>query len=230
MKKFIYALIVSIVLHITVLFFYKLNILSDIEVKHKKSSSSTQIKYVKLAPIKQQETLPNVDYKEKAIKDSKFITPPQPLPIQDKKPIQKQKESIEAKNKSTLESALTKAPSSKPIDATTQKYIDLYGEEFMSYDDDTKEFLKDNLSDIGRITQKYLVYPSISIRTRQHGHNVVEFMLHPNGDITDLKLIQSSTYSALDNNSIHTIKVAHKDYPKPQKSTKIRIFVYYKLH
>jgi TonB family protein len=100
----------------------------------------------------------------------------------------------------------------------------------MTFSEETKEFLKENLSDIGRITQKYLMYPSISIRTKQQGMNVVEFYLHPNGDITELKLLQSSTYTALYSNSIHTIKVAYKDYPKPKEVTKIRIFVYYKLH
>lgn len=60
--------------------------------------------------------------------------------------------------------------------------------------------------------------------------NIVEFFLHPNGDISDLKLINSSGYSSLDKNSIETIEIAYKDYPRPNEKTKIKIYVYYKLY
>ena len=60
--------------------------------------------------------------------------------------------------------------------------------------------------------------------------NIVEFYLHPNGDISDLKLTESSGYSSLDKNSIETIEFAYKDYPKPKEKTKVKIYVYYKLY
>jgi len=60
--------------------------------------------------------------------------------------------------------------------------------------------------------------------------NIVEFTLHPNGDISDLKISNSSGYSSLDENTIETIEYAYKDYPRPKSPTKIKIYVYYKLY
>ncbi len=112
------------------------------------------------------------------------------------------------------------------------QYRKLYKDEFNSYTKAQKEFLKDNLSKIGAITQKYLYlrgYPYISLKTKQQGQNAVEFYLHPNGDITGLRLITSSGYEALDQNSLETIKAAYKDYPLPKETTKVRIYVEYRL-
>jgi len=60
--------------------------------------------------------------------------------------------------------------------------------------------------------------------------NVVEFYLHPNGDITDLKLADSSYYTALDTNSIDTIRIAYQDYPRPLEKVKIKIYIKYILY
>jgi len=116
------------------------------------------------------------------------------------------------------------------LDDITKSYIKLYGEEYNSFTKVQKVYLQKNLKNIGRITQRYLRYPSISIRTGQQGMNIVEFFLHPNGDISELKLINSSGYSALDKNSVETIEIAYKDYPRPKSKTKIKIYVYYKLY
>jgi len=112
----------------------------------------------------------------------------------------------------------------------TQSYIKLYGEQYFTYSKEQKRYLRENLSRIGKITQRYLSYPSISIRTKQHGVNIVEFYLHPNGDISELKLSDSSYYTALDENSIYTIKLAYQDYPKPLEKVKIKIYVRYTLY
>jgi periplasmic protein TonB len=243
MKNFFIAILISIFIHIILFFSYKTS--QTNEIKPPQPPKTTSVKYVRLAPSTQVEN--KTLTKEQVLQQKEYLTPPKPLPIPEKKTPKKaieipkpksektpiEKEYIKAQtptsSSSPLESAL-KQEEPRPIDDLTQSYLDLYGKEFYGFSDETKEFLKDNLSDIGRITQKYLLYPSISIRTKQQGHNIVEFMLHPNGDITDLKLLQSSSFSALDNNSIHTIKVAYKDYPKPKESTKIRIYIYYKLY
>lgn len=239
MKIFITAITVSIIIHVLIFSSYKSH--KHEEIEEPKPPKATSVKYVKLAS---KESVPQKEQPQTKEQPSnnKLITPPTPIPkqerIKDKKVIEvpkpqeivkQEKQEVKQPSVSSLESSLNK-PQKRAIDELTQSYIDLYGEEFMTFSEETKEFLKENLSDIGRITQKYLMYPSISIRTKQQGMNVVEFYLHPNGDITELKLLQSSTYTALDSNSIHTIKVAYKDYPKPKEVTKIRIFVYYKLH
>lgn len=116
------------------------------------------------------------------------------------------------------------------LDDITKSYINLYGEEYNSFTKVQKVFLQKNLKDIGRITQSYLRYPHIAVRTGQQGMNIVEFTLHPNGDISDLKISNTSGYSSLDENTVETIEYAYKDYPRPKTATKIKIYVYYKLY
>ena len=49
-------------------------------------------------------------------------------------------------------------------------------------------------------------------------------------NISDIKVIKSSRYFLLDDNTIETIKEAYSDYPRPSKPTLIKIFVNYKLY
>lgn len=116
------------------------------------------------------------------------------------------------------------------LDDITKSYLRLYGEEYNSFTKVQKVYLQKNLKNIGRITQKYLKYPRIAVRTGQQGMNIVEFFLHPNGDISDLKLSNSSGFTSLDKNTIETIEIAYKDYPRPKTKTKVKIYVYYKLY
>ena len=131
-----------------------------------------------------------------------------------------------------LSTLFAKKSSAPRLSSLPKSFRQLYKDEFDTYTAGQKRFLKENLNKIGEITQKYLYlrgYPYISIKTKQQGTNAVEFYLYPNGDISDLKLIDSSGYEALDKNSIETIKTAYKDYPLPSQKTKIRILVKYRL-
>ena len=151
-----------------------------------------------------------------------------------KKRLHKKRELNSTKPPATLPSLSTlfakkPTPKNKPLPKEIQK---LYKDEFSTFTKEQQKFIKDNLSKIGEITQKYLYlrgYPYIAVKTRQEGVNIVEFYLHPNGDITDLKLISSSGYEALDKNSIETIKSAYKDYPLPKETTKIKIYMQYSI-
>lgn len=133
-------------------------------------------------------------------------------------------------NKKKIEEVRETIKQLQNLDRLTQSYIKLYGEEFFTYSKQQQRFLKTNLSKIGQITQRYLQYPEISVRTRQSGTNVIEFLLHKNGDITNLRITDSSQYTALDKNTLQTIKIAYKDYPKPFQVTKIKIYVKYILY
>jgi len=118
----------------------------------------------------------------------------------------------------------------KKLPALTQSYIKLYGEQYFEFSENQRRYIKQNLNTIGKITQRYLEYPRISIRTKQKGMNVVKFYLHPNGDISELKITDSSHYTALDSNTIETIRIAYQDYPKPVEKVKIKIYVKYILY
>lgn len=130
-------------------------------------------------------------------------------------------------NKSRIK-ALEKFPG---LDSITRRDIEeLYGEEFGDYGLKEQNFLAQNLRDIGRITQRYLQYPRSAARLGQEGVNAVEFYLHPNGDISELKILLSSQFMLLDRNTERTIEIAYKDYPRPLSKTKIRIFVTYGIN
>ncbi|MGP1579759.1 MAG: TonB family protein [Wolinella sp.] len=106
---------------------------------------------------------------------------------------------------------------------------ELYGDEFFTLSEQEQEFVEEHLRQIGQITQRYLKYPQIAGELGEEGINALEFYLHPNGDISDLRLIHSTGYTILDKNSLATIKIAYKDYPRPKSTTKIRIKVHYHI-
>jgi len=109
----------------------------------------------------------------------------------------------------------------------------LYGGEFKTYSPTQKKFIRNNLGTIHRITQRTLSqngYPETAVRTRQQGTNVVSFYLHPNGDISGLKLKTRIGYESLDQNTLDVIRIAYKDYPLPNKKTKIIFYVKYSMY
>ena len=116
---------------------------------------------------------------------------------------------------------------------SSREFRALYKDEFDRFTPEQKRFIKDNLSRIQGITQHYLSvrgYPYAAARLGQDGMNIVEFYLHPNGDISGLKVIKGAGFEELDKNSIDTIKTAYKDYPRPKETTKIRFYIYYRLY
>jgi TonB family protein len=109
----------------------------------------------------------------------------------------------------------------------------LYGREFDGYSPTQKKFIRHNLGNIHRITQQTLWrngYPETARRTRQQGTNVVSFYLHPNGDISGLKLKKHIGYASLDQNTLEVIRIAYKDYPLPNQKTKIVFYVQYSIY
>ncbi|OQX50345.1 MAG: hypothetical protein B5M46_00635 [Epsilonproteobacteria bacterium 4484_20] len=109
----------------------------------------------------------------------------------------------------------------------------LYGSEFDSFTPTQQKFIKKNLGLIHRITQRTLIqngYPDVAVRTMQEGTNVVTFYLHPNGNITNLRLLSRIGYTALDDNTLQVIRIAYKDYPHPKTKTKITFYVKYSIY
>lgn len=191
----------------------------------KKEIIKKQAKVVKQKPKPKQKFIKVP--KKQAIK--KVVKRPQPKVIA--KPVIKQapkpqlptaKEIYEQTKKEDLKEI-------QKLDEVTKSYLKLYGEEYFKFSKETKKYLNDNINNIGRVTQKYLRYPRIAIKTKQQGMNIVQFFLYPNGDITDLKITNGSGYRTLDKNTIKTIKLAYKDYPRPKEKTKVKIYVYYQL-
>ncbi|MBI3874242.1 MAG: TonB family protein [Arcobacter sp.] len=141
----------------------------------------------------------------------------------------KQEAKQEAKKENQNKDLTTENKVVNQIDNVTKSYLDLYKDDFDKFSDETKVYLIKNISDIGRITERFLIYPYIGIQAHQQGVNVVEFWLYPDGKISKPKIIKSSNYYILDDNTEETILKAYRDYPTPDKPTVIRIYVRYRL-
>ena len=90
----------------------------------------------------------------------------------------------------------------------------------------------DNQEIMRRITQQVLIRVArvnIPRDLRVNRHNVIEFKLHPNGDMTDFKFLSKSGYYILDDTTKETIEYAYSRYPRPKETTLIRYNVFYNL-
>ncbi len=127
----------------------------------------------------------------------------------------------------------TKPKASSSASYSVKMIKQLYGKEFDTFSAIQKKFIRHNLSTIHKITQRTLTrngYPEVAKRTKQQGTNIVSFYLHPNGDISNLRLKRSLGYAALDENTLKVIRIAYKNYPLPNKKTKIIFFVNYRIY
>ena len=172
----------------------------------------------------------------------KVVKKTEPKKTQPKRVVQKTppRKPVQRSNSALAKSLLAQGSSMSPMPSrssssgsyASQMIKQLYGGEFNTYSPAQKEFIQNNLGIIHQITQRTLTlngYPAIAVRTRQQGTNVVSFYLHPNGDITDLRLKRRIGYESLDQNTLEVIRIAYKDYPLPNKKTKIMFYVQYSL-
>jgi len=102
-----------------------------------------------------------------------------------------------------------------------------YGEEFFNLSAGEQHFIIDNLQKIRKINE---VVGTRLLRDRSDvdpmDNNVVEFILNPDGSISDLALEKNRIGTPLDELTLQTINLAHPKYPKPDQPTHIRIRVY----
>lgn len=236
MKKIIAAFIISLLIHS--FFIYSFNDIKNEEKKEqtKKPHNISEVKFVKLTPSE-----PIASQKE-----AKPLKKEEPKP---KKEITKEKvETKELKEAKSFQEKILKE-SSKLQEQTLENFLsqkdtiynnevfnelkELYGKEYDDFTTVQKAYLEKNINNFQIITQRVLNrlgYPHEAVRLKITGINIVEFIFHPNGDISDLKIIQSSGYSILDNRTLELIQIAYKEYPKPQTPTLLRFKVFYRLY
>jgi periplasmic protein TonB len=256
MKKILLAILISLLLHLTFLFNYKSSDKNHSE--EEKKVEKTDIKFVKLTEIKEQKVLiekpkdtplpekkvEKIIEKPKEVKTPKTIDKPKNNP---EKIVKKEiKEAKEFQNKvlkeqvvenkptiqdKTLENFLNqKEPVNKEILTQLEK---LYGKEYQNFTTVQKAYLEKNLNNFQVITQRVLNrmgYPKLAEKLRIGGVNIVEFMFHPDGSISGLKITSSSGYTILDDYSLELIEIAYKDYPKPTEKTKIKFQIFYRMY
>ena len=253
MRIIILAFIISISLHL--ILFVKYNFGNSIknDKTEEKIEKKSDVKFVKLKKEesiseKIVETQPEQKIEKKTEKIieikkpknepiKKIVEIPKKEDIQKAKELQKTvlNEQIVDKSSSiqdkTLENFLSqKEPVNKEILNELEK---LYEKEYDKFTKIQKAYLEKNIGNFQTITQRVLDrlgYPQLAAKLKIGGVNIVEFMFHPDGSITNLKVLDSSGYAILDDYSINLIEIAYKDYPKPETSTKLRFYVQYRLY
>ncbi|MDY0120655.1 MAG: hypothetical protein RBR54_01825 [Sulfurimonas sp.] len=113
-----------------------------------------------------------------------------------------------------------------------QNIKELYGEEFGKLSAGQQQYILDNQEIMRRITQQVLnrvARVNLSADLNVNRSNVIEFYLHPNGDMSDFKFLHKSGYYVLDDTTKETIEYAYSRYPRPSEKTLIRYNVYYNL-
>lgn len=213
-------------------------------------------KIVKKPPVKFEPTKPVKE--PKLNKPKKPIPEPIVKPMPEVEPLPPQKPYIPllAKNKD-LNTSKKLEEDTKPKDAMAWMYEDksqeeeketktkvasggsisqnikeLYGEEFGKLTPGQQEYIIDNQEIMRRITQQVLTRVArvnLSQDLNVNRTNVIEFYLHPNGDMTDFKFLEKSGYYVLDDTTKETISYAYSRYPRPKEKILIRYNVFYNL-
>ena len=129
----------------------------------------------------------------------------------------------------------TKAQKQKETKAGTHignDFKEAYGEAFGQLSEGEKKYIIDNQEIMRRITQEQLnrLAPvNIPRNLNVNTSNIIEFYLHPNGDISGLKMVNISGYEILDETSLQTIEYSYHRYPLPKQKTLVRYKVGYYL-
>ncbi|MCD6259746.1 MAG: hypothetical protein J7J31_09115 [Helicobacteraceae bacterium] len=200
---------------------------------------------------------PPVKYKEPEVQKATKLNPSsepkilqkpllKPEPVLAKKPfleLNKRKETKEEKKSETpLYELLSQDRSdqekeepekqTKNGNSINQNIKELYGEEFGKLSAGQQKYILDNQEIMRRITQQVLnrvARVNLSADLNVNRSNVIEFYLHPNGDMSDFKFLHKSGYYVLDDTTKETIEYAYSRYPRPSEKTLIRYNVYYNL-
>jgi len=150
-----------------------------------------------------------------------------------KKPPKKEKSALawmyQDKSKDDTKKKRSKITSRGSI---SQNIQELYGEEFGKLTAGQQKYLIDNQEIMRRITQQVLTRVArVNLKNNLNVNrtNVIEFKLHPNGDMTDFRFLEKSGYYVLDDTTKETIEYAYSRYPRPKEVILIRYNVLYNL-
>jgi len=150
----------------------------------------------------------------------------------------KKKEKIQDKGLSWLYEDRSNEKQKKTKKATknssniSQNIKKLYGDTFGKLSAGAQKYILDNQEIMRRITQEILnrvASVNLPRNLNVNASNVIEFKLHPNGDMSDFRFLSKSGYYVLDETTKETIEYAYSKYPLPKQTTLIRYNVFYNL-
>jgi hypothetical protein len=213
----------------------------------KKITKQKKVKYEpkKIKPKPKQKPINKPKTKPVVKKETPKVVPRPPekpyIPLKDKKKLAQDQNRTKPKKKDPL-AWMHEDKSNEEVEKAEHKYRsgsnisqnikDLYGEEFGKLTPGQQKYIIDNQEIMRRITQQVLTRVARVNLPRDmnvNRMNVIEFYLHPNGDMSDFRFIKKSGYYVLDDTTKETIEYAYSKYPLPKEKTLIRYNVYYNL-
>ena len=108
----------------------------------------------------------------------------------------------------------------------------LYGSKWGQLTEGQQKYMLDNQEIMRRITQEILTRVArvnLPNNLAVNRSNVVEFYLHPNGDMSDFRFLSKSGIYVLDDTTKETMEYAYSRYPRPKEKILIRYNVFYNL-
>jgi outer membrane biosynthesis protein TonB len=108
----------------------------------------------------------------------------------------------------------------------------LYGSKWGQLTEGQQKYMLDNQEIMRRITQQILTRVArvnLPNNLAVNRSNVVEFYLHPNGDMSDFRFLTKSGIYVLDDTTKETMEYAYSRYPRPKEKILIRYNVFYNL-
>lgn len=157
------------------------------------------------------------------------------IPLQAKKRVQKKKDPLAwmSEDRSQPEQVKPRRVSSRlGAGGSTREMKELYGSEWGKLTPGQQQYMLDNQEIMRRITQEVLnrvARVNLARDLNVNRTNVIEFYLHPNGDMSDFRFIKKSGYFVLDDTTKETIEYAYSRYPRPKEKILIRYNVFYNL-
>lgn len=95
--------------------------------------------------------------------------------------------------------------------------------------DPSAEFVQANFAKIHEAISRLKTYPSSAVKLGMQGSTLVSFRLMPSGEVTDIKIVNSSGHTILDKNSIRIVQEAASSFPKPSTPATIVVPIEYQL-
>ena len=102
-------------------------------------------------------------------------------------------------------------------------------EEFDEVTGYQEEYIEENLSLIREVVASFLRYPPVARRMGWEGTVVVSFYITPEGVVKEEKIEKSSGYELLDRNALRVIRLASREFPKPEREVVVVLPIVYKL-
>jgi len=110
---------------------------------------------------------------------------------------------------------------------------ELYGDKFNELSKEEKQYIEENLDEIGRIGQRTLnriAEVKFPDGYNLHSNNLIEFYLYPDGSISEIRFLKHGQSSLVDDVTRMTIETSFHKFPRPRQKTLIHYNFIYSMY